>query len=424
MPITTLYDKVVAGFNQATDRLKATPESLRVLNIAPTIHADHNTVAEVEIDLYPELEDLQPLPVGATQRYVKRQLTYTRAHITTALQSLLGVPNGAYFFDSELLTTVNKAALVNYFNEIGLGLSADEFELRHAGEQYGLVTDKSINFYGSVWFTTVGKPQTEPTDPEEGSGEEVNPFALSAHAPATLVMYTDDELTQATPEELSGIVYSRVVDHDQRLITMTISGELSDEQNKWIFPIILGDAAYHERLVELAAAESTDIVLRMQGEGLTAEQTLQVAVINVDGSIAMGGVPRYYPETTDLQIELSLDNFTTPSTSYTFHIVNTAIVRKPVLTGGELTAVASTQGYVGQEIFVNFQAQPFMAEVLDPQWSISPNPEKFSFVPGVEDTTTAILITVLEAFTEETEVTVTLTIGSEHIFERIITVLP
>lgn len=168
MPIPTLYDKVVAGFNQATDRLKATTENMRIVRIAPTIHADHNTIAEVEIDLYPELEPLQPLPVGATQRYVTRQLTYTRAHITTALQTLLGVPNGAYFFDSPLLATVNKASLVNYFNEIGLGLTEAEFELRTAGTQFGLVTDKSINFYGSVWFTTVGKTEPEPpvTEPE------------------------------------------------------------------------------------------------------------------------------------------------------------------------------------------------------------------------------------------------------------------
>lgn len=175
MPITTLYDKVVAGFNQATDRLKATTENMRIVRIAPTIHADHNTVAEVEIDLYPELEPLQPLPVGATQRYATRQLTYTRAHITTALQSLLGVPNGAYFFDSPLLATVNKASLVNYFNEIGLGLTEAEFELRAAGTQFGLVTDKSINFYGSVWFTTTGK--SEPTPPEPEPEPETPPAA-------------------------------------------------------------------------------------------------------------------------------------------------------------------------------------------------------------------------------------------------------
>lgn len=211
MPISTLYDKVVAGFNQATDRLKATPENIRILNIAPTVHADHNTIAEVEVDLYPELEALQPLPVGATQRYVKRQLTYTRAHITTALQSLLGVPNGAYFFDSALLATVNKASLVNYFNEIGIGLSVDEFELRQAGEQYGLVTDKSINFYGSVWFTTTGKSEPTPpvTEPEPEPEPPVTEPEPEPETPPAAPALVGGELTSA--DNMSAELGSEVV---------------------------------------------------------------------------------------------------------------------------------------------------------------------------------------------------------------------
>lgn len=291
MPISTLYDKVIAGFNQATDRLKATPENMRILTIKPTQHVDHNTIAEVEIDLYPELEALQPLPVGATQRYVKRQLTYTRAHITTALQSLLGVPSGAYFFDSPLLATVNKASLVNYFNEIGLGLSEDEFELRQVGEQFGLVTDQSINFYGSVWFTTTGKTEVPPN---EGEGED------------------NGEETQPQPEPVPE--------------------------------------------------------------------------------------PQPEPEPEPEQ--------PTPS----------------VLTGGSVTSAETLQGTVGESIVFTFNAEPEAAQFENPEWSVT-TPEKFTLTPSFEDGVAQLTLTVVEDFEVAGEATVTLTIGSDHIFERTVQVL-
>lgn len=271
MPIPTLYDKVVAGFNQATDRLKATTENMRIVRIAPTIHADHNTIAEVEIDLYPELEPLQPLPVGATQRYATRQLTYTRAHITTALQSLLGVPNGAYFFDSPLLATVNKASLVNYFNEIGLGLTEAEFELRAVGTQFGLVTDKSINFYGSVWFTTTAK--SEPTPPEPEPEPETPPAAPALvggelTSADNLTPYPGDEVVVtfvADPEgaeigtvewTVSSPEFFTIVANEGEGVsaTVTVTGELEMETQLTV-TLTIGDEHIFERTITVRRIE-------------------------------------------------------------------------------------------------------------------------------------------------------------------------
>lgn len=188
-PTSSLYDLRLSEANGNLERLQATPDTIEILSITPSIGQNFNTVVRVKIDVYPEIGEDDPLPEGAKAKYIYRTQKLMRAHITQALTALLGKPTKSFPFVHQALTEISEESLSNYFEEIGLGLTEGEFKVVSVSpHKYRLDVTDSINFYGSVYFT----------DEESGEDDEEEPTLTPVEPDDQWIEINATRVTNAT----------------------------------------------------------------------------------------------------------------------------------------------------------------------------------------------------------------------------------
>lgn len=181
-----------------------------------------------------------------------RQVTYNRQTFSSAIIATVG-------YHGFTLAEFTEATVAEFLTTNGLAITAEEIKVTKLGEESAKIdcTDKSVRYYGGIAVTI------------SSNGDiSIVPESLAIDAPHTL-----DNVPAIKANVQNDFIYSREINTDTKVITVTASGTIDVATAAIPFPLYFGDSVYADKVKGFANTDPERIVMKLMVGGEYHELT-------------------------------------------------------------------------------------------------------------------------------------------------------